>query len=282
MEPDWIRSHGLPAAVLGDPLDHTLSPPIHNAAFRQADLPHRYHALRVSSDRFESVLRSLVDLRFLGLNFTVPHKEAVLPMIDRRRPEVETLGAANTLYWEEGEPVLANTDVYGFRKLVEQWTRRIRTGRVLVLGAGGAARACVVALHEMGAGRIYLWNRTDSRATRLRRDLGEPEVELLRDPIWPLSEGPGLVVNATSLGLSPDDPSPYPAEEIRSDLAGVDLNYGHRTTFLDEFEARGEAGRDGLTMLLHQAARAWELWTGREPDLDSMDEAARQFLDADS
>ncbi len=266
-----VDCYGRPLWVIGSPLSHTLSPPLHNAAFRDADLPHRYFALKVERDELVTFLDVFRKTNGLGANLTLPHKETVREFVSNETKAVEATEAANTLYWKNGKLALDNTDVYGFKTLVEPWREEISQEGVLLLGAGGAARACLQAFKKMNAGSVFLWNRTRAKARRLVRAFDTLEVNLLSDSV--LSDPPcevTLVVNATSLGLEEGDRSPFPPESVRSEMVGVDLVYGRRTRFLKAFDERGRKAVDGMKMLIHQAARSWERWVGRKPDTEVM------------
>lgn len=270
-----LEEHGRPLWVIGKPLEHTLSPRLHNAAFDAAGLPHRYFALEVGRDELAAFLRLFRAAGGLGANLTLPLKEAVLELVDHHSEAVAAIGAANTLYRDGDTLALENTDVEGFESLVAPWSDRVSERGVVLLGAGGAARACLHALGRLGCPRVQLWNRTRSRAVRLRETFERPTVEVLDDAS--LEAGgfeADLVVNATSLGLNPSDPSPFPAGAIQPGMVGVDLVYGRDTRFQRDFREHGEEAVGGLTMLVEQAVRAWQLWTDREPDRDALYGAA--------
>lgn len=274
-----VKGYGRPLWVAGKPIDHTLSPAIHNVAFQRASLPHRYFALEVAPDELQELIDVFREVDALGVNFTIPLKETVCDLVDLKTDSVEALGAANTLYREDGRLKLDNTDVYGFKKLIEPWHDRVKEGPVTLLGAGGAARACLYALGELQCPTIQIWNRTTERAQKLRDEFSSLEIECLSDEELENGAFDGdVVVNSTSLGLQEDDPSPLPASVIRDDMVGVDLIYHRNTTFMDEYLNRGNEAVGGLEMLVYQAARAWERWTGESPNVDVMMNAAREEL----
>lgn len=266
-----VESYGRPLWVIGSPIDHTFSPMLHNAAFEDAGLPHRYFALDVRDDELEEFLEAFRRTDGLGANLTLPLKQKVRDFVDQETEAVRSVGAANTLYWTEGELHLDNTDVYGFKQLVNPWHDLVRRKPPLLLGAGGAARACLRGFQEIGASRVYLWNRTTSKAQELAEHFESVHVQVLKDD--ELEEGAfdtRLIVNSTSLGLEDDDPSPFPREQVQPDMIGVDLVYGRETRFQEIFREAGRESVGGLGMLIDQAARAWERWTGREPNRSVM------------
>ena len=258
-------------AVLGFPIDFSRSPAIHNAAFAALDMDNEwsYEAIEVSPGQFEQRVRAIADEGFVGANVTVPHKGAALLVSERRSGVAREIGAANTLTFEEDEIRADNTDAQG---LMESLPESPAGRRALVLGAGGAARAVVWALTREGA-EVSVWNRTPERAAKLCAELGGVVVE---------NPGPGdyeLIVNSTSVGLHGEDP--FADLPLASDWFGfsqtvVDLVYGDRQSKL--LQVAGEAGAevvDGLEVLVHQGAASFRIWTGVDPPIDVMREAAR-------
>lgn len=251
-------------AVLGDPVGHSLSPAIHNAAFRAAGRPAVYVARRVTSEECGPVMRSLA-LAGGGGNVTVPHKEAVLPFLDRHTEAVASTGACNTFWAEQGAVWGDNTDVEGFRRTWEAVTGGLAgAADALVLGAGGTARAVLLALCEAPVPpRIRLWNRTEAKARALAVHFCEERIEVLRDCA---GTAPAVVVNATSAGL---DGRSMPIELAR--LAGpprcvIDLVYGNEPTPLCRRALElGAAAVDGREMLVRQAEASQVRWFGEPP-----------------
>lgn len=266
-------------AVLGDPVAHSRSPEMQNAAFARAGVDGVYVALRATERTFEGLVRGLARAGGGG-NVTLPHKERLFAMADRAAPDAHRTGAANTFWAEDGELVVDNTDVYGCRGALDDLAPTGLAGSsALVLGAGGAARAAVVALLGAGAGRVVVRNRTPERAARLVADLGDARVSVAEGPIGSV----GLVVNATSLGLAAGDPLPMPPAELAATGArlALDLVYAARTGGTPWVAAAREAGvhaADGRGLLLHQGARAFERWWRREAPLDAMREALERAM----
>ncbi|MGM0380593.1 MAG: shikimate dehydrogenase family protein [bacterium] len=276
-----VVNYGTPFWVVGQPIEHTLSPEIHNAAFEQAGLEHRYFAQEVGKQELGDFFEFLEGMNLPGANMTLPLKEKATRLISENRQDkaVRKIGAANTVYRTAGGLKLANTDVYGFKKLLVPWEDVVREEPVLLLGAGGAARACLAALEEMECRQVFIWNRTEKKARRLAEEFGvlQPEVisrEELENSLPPVK----MVINATSLGLKRGDTSPFPVEQINEKMIGVDLIYNRRTKFVKDFLDKGRDATGGLKMLVHQAARAWHLWLDRQPDTEVMLARARQFL----
>lgn len=266
-------------ALLGWPVEHSLSPAIHGAAFRELGVDATYVRLPVREPELDGVLPAVA--RAGGGNVTVPHKESAARLVDRPTGEVRRTGACNCFWAEDGEVAGDNTDVGGFREAVEEWPRaRLRGARILLLGAGGAARAVVAACRDAGAESVEIWNRTTARARGLVRGFGETGtsgatalsvLESRRD-----ADGPyDLVVNATSLGLEPDDPLPLDLTDVEA-AAAFDLVYGEGgTPWTRHAGDAGVPARDGLEMLVRQAGLSLRRWLRVEPPLDAMREAAR-------
>ena len=258
-------------AVLGAPVAHSRSPAIHNAAFAALDMDGEwsYEAIEVSPDQFEQRVRAMPGEGFVGANVTVPHKGAALLVSERRSGVAREIGAANTLTFQEDEIRADNTDAQG---LMESLPESPAGRRALVLGAGGAARAVVWALTREGA-EVSVWNRTPERAAKLCAELGGQAVE---DP------GPGdyeLIVNSTSVGMHGEDPFdqlPLSGDWFGFSQTVVDLVYGERKSNL--LDVAGDAGAevvDGLEVLVRQGAASFRIWTGVDPPLDVMRDAAR-------
>lgn len=259
-------------AVLGAPVAHSRSPVIHNAAFAALDMDGEwsYEAIEVSPDQFEQRVRAMPGEGFVGANVTVPHKGAALLVSERRSGVAREIGAANTLTFQEDEIRADNTDAQG---LMESLPESPAGRRALVLGAGGAARAVVWALTREGA-EVSVWNRTPERAAKLCAELGGQAVE---DP------GPGdyeLIVNSTSVGMHGEDPFeqlPLSGDWFGFSQTVVDLVYGERQSNL--LSVAAEAGAevvDGLEVLVRQGAASFRIWTGVDPPLDVMRDAARR------
>ena len=259
-------------ALLGDPVDHSFSPTFQNAAIRGAGLDAVYLALRCDADRFPDLLRALVAAGGAG-NVTVPHKRRAAELVEDATGAVRRTGACNT-FWPEGGRVLGhNTDVAGFSAAARVLIGSPAGARVLVLGAGGAARAAVAALLDDRADAIHLLNRTVASAESLRKDL-DPRgrrVAVVPDASGIRREGYDLVVNATPLGLQRDDAAPLAFNAVSRIGAVLDLVYRPGgTAWVREARQRGIDASDGSEMLLRQGAESFRCWFGREPPLETM------------
>jgi shikimate dehydrogenase len=263
------------AGVLGWPLEHTLSPVIHNAAFRSLDLDWSYFSWPVEPDRVGDAVRGIAALGAAGANVTMPHKESVIEHLDSLEGAAEATGAVNTIHNLAGRLVGHNTDVTGFRALlVEDLGFEMRDRTALVLGAGGAARAVVKALSDGGA-TVRIAARRSASAARLGT-VGEVET-VAWESIGSAAEEVDLIVNATPLGMKGEDP--LRSATFRTDQTVVDLLYNPPSTpLIERARASGADAWGGLGMLVHQAASSFEIWTGREPPLEVMSAAAIHAL----
>ena len=270
-------------AVLGDPVAHSASPPMQNAALAAAGVQVRYTRLHVRPDELAEALHLLRPAGFIGVNLTIPHKVAALGMLDRVDPHAAELGAVNTVRVEaDGSLRGFNTDGPGFsRAVAAEFGLSLRGARVVILGAGGGAgRALATQCTLEGCGHLVLVNRTFEKARLLALTL-ETHADVVAVP-WEgsaLSDAlreVDLVVNTSSLGLRVDDPSPLPAERLPPGLRVFDTVYradGTLTALLAAARAARAPAADGRSLLLHQGALAFEHWFGQPARLTAMRDA---------
>ena len=257
----------IPAACLiGWPAAHSRSPIIHKYWLKQFGIGGDYRIEAVAPDAFADFIGSLARRGYRGANVTIPHKEQALTLSS---PDERALaiGAANTLYFEGGELRSTNTDVEGFIGNLDVaasgWDK---TEDVLVLGAGGSARAVVFGLIERGIKRVHLANRTSARAEMLAAQFGKHVQPVAWDKIDNVLPHAGLLVNTTSLGMKGQPPLDVKLDLLSEKAAVADLVYVPlRTALLKAAQVRKLKTADGLGMLLHQAVRGFELWFGKRP-----------------
>lgn len=270
--------------LLGHPVAHSRSPAMHNAAFAELDLPFVYRALDVLPDDVTDAMRALERADVVGGNVTVPHKLAVAALCDRLTDEARLIGAVNTFWWEgvAGERALVgdNTDALGLERALREDLGLATEGPALagrsavLFGTGGAARAAVVALGRLGAS-ITVTGRDAERAEGIAElvDVASDVVLLGSERLTGVVEAAFLVVNATSLGLS-GEMLPDPFMRLCEGQVAYDLVYGVRPTpFLVAAGEGGALAFGGQGMLLHQAALAFERWTGEATPVGVMREA---------
>ncbi|WP_456316078.1 shikimate dehydrogenase [Roseicella aerolata] len=262
-----LSGHARIAGILGWPASHSRSPRLHGLWLRRHGVDGAYIPLPVRPERFAQAVRSLADLGFRGANVTIPHKEAAFAVCDRVDATAHRAGAVNTLVFRDGVIEGSNTDGWGFLQNCAEaapgWTPD--AGPVVILGAGGSARAIAAALLDASCPRVVLVNRSPARAEALARALGGP-IEVAESP--PLA-GAAMLVNTTSLGMQGQPPleidlAPLPAAAVVADIVYVP----RETPLLAAARARGLAAVEGLGMLLHQARPGFEAWFGVTPRVD--------------
>jgi len=286
------------AGVIGDPVGHSLSPALHNAAFEALGLDWVYLAFPVAAGRVGGAVEAVRALGIAGLNVTMPHKAAVLPHLDRVSPTVAALGAANTLVPAGGGVVGESTDGDGFLDSLRMDLGFEPEGcRCLVVGAGGAARAVILALSRAGARQVLVANRTPARAEEAValaagvgrvaavEQAGEADLVVNATPVGMAGRaGPGTPTAGTA-GRGTPGPgiatagSPVPSQCLGPGQLVVDLVYRpERTELLAQAARRGARTANGLPMLVRQAARSFRLWTGLDAPVEAMWAAAREGL----
>jgi len=266
------------AGVIGSPVAHSKSPQLHTHWLKTHGLPGHYIPMDVAADDLADVIRMLPKMGFVGVNITVPHKEKVLELADLVTDRAILIGAANTLIFRKDGKVHAdNTDGYGFVQNLKQsapgWNPK--AGPAAVLGAGGAARAVVASLLDVGVPEILISNRTRVRAEALQSEFGKR----LRVFDWVqagnMLEEAATVVNTTSLGMMGKPPLRVPLDGLRKGALVTDIVYAPlKTGLLLAADQMGCVTVDGLGMLLHQAVPAFERWFGVRPIVDSATRAA--------
>ncbi|MSQ41819.1 MAG: shikimate dehydrogenase [Dehalococcoidia bacterium] len=276
-------------ALIGHPVAHSISPRFQQAALDAAGVDAHYEAWDTTPEALPAAIERLRSGDVLGANVTVPHKVAALRLIERPDPLAELVGAVNTIWRERGLLHATNTDVAGVLHALADAGVTLAGEHVVLLGAGGAARAVVVALRRAGAASLTIANRTLPRAQALAELAGQglPASVCELDPGSDALRGAlmraGLVIHSTPLGMrhGPDErATPLPADCFHRGQVAFDLVYvPERTPFLDATASAGARTVGGLAMLVHQGAESFRLWTGREPSLEVMFAAARAALD---
>lgn len=266
------------AGVIGSPISHSKSPQLHRHWLSTYGLRGYYIPIDVAYEDLENVLRMMPKMGFVGANVTIPYKEKVLELADQITDRATLIGAANTLIFrKDGRVIADNTDGFGFleniRQNVPDWDPTV--GPAAVLGAGGAARAVVAALSEVGVPEIILSNRTRVRADRLKQDFGKRVRVVDWVQAGNILEDAALVVNTTSLGMVGKPELRVPLDGLQKGAVVTDLVYAPlKTQLLLRAEEAGCRVVDGLGMLLHQAVPGFERWFGIRPAVDAATRAA--------
>ncbi len=272
-------------ALIGDPVERSLSPAMHNAAFRDLGLDCVYVALRVTRGLLREAVEGAKALGISGLNVTTPHKIDIVRLLDELDESASRVGAVNTVKNEDGRLIGFNTDGQGAIEALRERVGELGGRKVVLLGAGGAARAIAFSLAEAGV-ELTIANRTVSKARELaasvERKLGPKVsyVELKKDVLKGVLENADILINATSVGMYPNvDQTPVEADIIHSGLIVNDIVYEPlMTRLLCEAKDVGAQTVNGLEMLVHQGAASFELWTGRRAPIDVMRAAVKRVL----
>ena len=280
-------------AVLGSPIKHSISPQLHNAAIRE--LASRcpsfsnwvYHKIEVDAQNLGSALPHLAQCGYRGLNLTIPHKVEVFSKINSIHEEARSIGAVNTLWSNGSEWQGFNSDGYGLeRALMGELNTPLKSANILILGAGGAARAAAAQALSRGCKNIWIANRSTARLNQMIQALGDSfdvdcivpfEIPNIPDAILEIESM--LIINATSLGLNVGDLSPVSLEVFPSSTKVYDMIYNPaETLLLKQARSMGMECENGLSMLVYQAARSLEIWTKQKVSAEAMFSAARMVL----
>lgn len=260
------------AGVIGDPISHSLSPCLHGYWLSKYNINGEYKAFHVTSAELPSFIKSLNEKSIAGINVTVPHKEDVLKLVDKVDEKARKIGAVNTVYFEKGKMIGSNTDGIGFLTHLKQTTKRWKAenGPVVIIGAGGAARAVLVSLLDDGVPEVRLTNRTKERAENLKKEIDYKRIHIID---WEAREdaldGAALVVNVTTLGMTGQRPLELSLDNLPKSASVYDIVYSPlETELLKNARNRGNETIDGLGMLLHQAAPGFKKLFGVDPNVD--------------
>lgn len=262
--------------LIGYPVEHSLSPKMHNAAFQSLGLNYCYVVMPVAPEDISEALKGIRALNILGVNVTMPHKQTVIHMLNKVDDEARFIGAVNTIINENGFLKGFNTDGRGFMESLREAVIDPLHKVVFIIGAGGAARAVGYYLAQK-ASKIYLYNRNQQRGLKLVQDLKKLNENVIF--VENLSKIPesDIVINASSLGLKAGDPLPLNPDFLRGDHIVCDLIYWD-TPFINVAKRKGCKTLNGQGMLLWQGALAFEVWTGVTPPIDVMREALEKGL----
>jgi shikimate dehydrogenase len=263
--------------VLGDPIEHSLSPAMQNAAFLALGMDACYHPFRVSKERLKDAILGAYAMGFGGLNLTIPHKEKALEIVQADEL-AKAIGAVNTVSFcaSSGSEIRGhNTDGLGALLALVEAGVRIRGSRVVLIGAGGAARAIAYTLEREGAD-ISIANRSLQRAEELAEMVGAIGYSFF--DLERLVGRADVIINATSVGMKEGDPRLFDGGLLKSSHAVFDIVYNRETELLKDARAAGALALDGVMMLVYQGSKALEIWTGLKAPVDVMEKAVREGL----
>ena len=265
--------------VIGDPVAHSLSPVFQQAAFDALEMDVCYERWHTPETELAARIGQLRGADYYGANVTVPHKVAVAPMMDELSALARRIGAVNTIVNLDGRLVGDNTDVYGFQRSLVSARPSVERDHVLILGAGGAARAVVAAVADLGVAGLTVCNRSIDRAAAMLAELELAGARVIAWTDWDLMgaiRDHSVIVNATSIGWNDGQTvlAPEHLDLLDHDGLVADLTYRDTRLLLDA-RARGIKTLDGLPMLVYQGARSFEIWTGCDAPIDVMMTAAQ-------
>jgi shikimate dehydrogenase len=281
-----ISGHTKIVGVIGDPVEHSRSPQMHNSAFQEMGLDYVYIPFRVKAEELKSAVDGFKALNVVGINVTLPHKKAVLPLMDRVSEEAQLIGAVNTMVFKDGVVKGHNTDARGFlASLYEKDIDSVRGMKVVVLGAGGGARAIVTGLALESVSSITIANRTFENAVKLADDLckktGVPmngiplDEKELSDHVSKCD----LLVSTITAGMDPNIKLSIDPDWLQKDCIVCDIVYTPpETNLLKSAMDKGLKIVGGMGMLVHQGAISFQLWTGLQPPLETMRQALIKAL----
>ncbi len=272
--------------IIGDPIEHTMSPVIHNAVFQNKGIDYIYLAFRVKEEELGKAIAGIKALNMKGLNVTIPHKVAVIQYLDELDPIADKIGAVNTIVNNDGVLKGYNTDAAGFLQSLLERGIEPKGKKVVILGAGGASRAISFILAERGSSLTILnrtWDRAKTCADRIAETF-QSEIVALKldeDNLAAALSKADILVNTTSIGMSPDiDETPVNAALLKSGLVVSDIVYNPIKTRLQrEAELAGATVVSGLDMLVWQGALAFQKWTGLEAPIELMKQEALKLLE---
>lgn len=259
-------------AVIGDPIEHSKSPFMHNTWFQEMGIDAAYIPIHVKRENLREAVAALKLLGTSGWNVTIPHKEEIIQYLDELDPMAEKMGAVNTVVRQEDGTLKGyNTDGAGFVHALEEAVGKHKENKVLIIGAGGAGRGIAFALKEYGYKQVDIANRTVSKAESIIQELGSGTALSLEEAEKQLSQY-GIVIQATSLGLSTGESGlPISLDGLQKEAIAADIVYNPlMTPFLLEAEKRGAKIVTGLGMFVHQGAIAFKHWLGQYPDTEEM------------
>ncbi len=250
--------------VIGNPIDHTLSPKLHNYWIKKQKINAEYDKKKISKNDIESIIFEIKNEKINGLNVTVPFKKTVIPFLDKLTPEADKSKSVNTIYLQNGKVVGHNTDISGFELGIKYCKYDIKNKVVLILGAGGVVSSIIIALKKMQVSKIIVSNRTKSKAEDLKKIFNE--IEIVE---WGVTPNFDMVVNATSIGLNNEDGIKLNYTEIGHGKFFYDVIYNPRETiFLKRAKLFGNKTENGKMMFIYQAHQSFAIWHKVLPDID--------------
>ena len=250
--------------VIGNPIQHSLSPKLHNHWFKKKKINAIYDKKEISEKDINSIISDIKNEKISGINVTVPFKKKVIPFMDKLSPEANESQSVNTIYFQDGNLIGHNTDISGFELGIKYSKYNVKNKTVFILGAGGVVPSIILALKKMGATKIILSNRTKSKAEDLKNNFNE-----LKIIDWGETPNFDMIINATSIGLKNEDGIKLDYSLIEPNKFFYDVIYNPRETiFLKRAKLFGNRAENGKMMFIYQAHQAFTIWHKLMPEID--------------
>ncbi len=251
--------------VVGNPIDHSLSPKLHNHWIKKYKIDAVYEKKLLNNNEIEGLIFSIRAEKIHGINITVPFKKIVIPFLDELSGEAEISQSVNTIYKKDNKIIGDNTDIEGFKLSLEKIEQETKNKKALILGAGGVVPSIIIALKKMQIGKIYLSNRTELKAIELKKNF--PEIKIIK---WGETLDFDIIINATSVGLKEEDEININYQQISKDKFFYDIIYNPpETNFLKNAKKYGGITKNGKMMFIYQAQKAFFIWHKVIPEVDS-------------
>jgi len=251
--------------VVGNPIDHSLSPKLHNHWIKKYKIDAVYEKKLLNNNEIEGLIFRIRAEKIHGINITVPFKKIVIPFLDELSGEAEISQSVNTIYKKDNKIIGDNTDIEGFKLSLEKIEQETKNKKALILGAGGVVPSIIIALKKMQIGKIYLSNRTELKAIELKKNF--PEIKIIK---WGETLGFDIIINATSVGLKEEDKININYQQISKDKFFYDIIYNPpETNFLKNAKKHGGITKNGKMMFIYQAQKAFFIWHKVVPEVDS-------------
>ena len=250
--------------VIGNPIEHSLSPLLHNYWIKNNSIDAIYEKQKLNEDQLENLISQVKDRKINGVNITVPFKKAVIPFLDKLSNEAQSTQSVNTIYLNDNKIIGHNTDIFGFEKSIKKSKYNLNNKEVLILGAGGVVPSIIFALIKMQVSKIKITNRTKEKAESLKKLF--KNVEIIE---WGKIPNFDMIINATSLGLKKEDNLNLDFSSTSGNKFFYDVIYNPKEThFLEIGKSLGNKTLNGKLMFIYQAFSAFNIWHGLRPDID--------------
>jgi len=251
--------------VIGNPIDHSLSPKLHNYWIKKYKIDAVYEKKLLNNNEIEGLIFNIREEKIHGLNVTVPFKKLVIPFLDDLSEEAKISQSVNTIYKNDNKIIGDNTDIEGFKLSLEKTGQEIKNKKALILGAGGVVPSIIIALEKMQIGKIFISNRTELKVIELKKNF--PEIEIIK---WGETLDFDIIINATSIGLKKEDKINIDYKQISKDKFFYDVIYNpSETNFLKNAKKYGGITKNGKMMFIYQAQKAFFIWHKVVPEVDN-------------